>query len=257
MWTGGTDLGPVNNPDAHPTRVRFHSKKENIGFHAQPHTGSVSVTNWEERFVGAPRARRRNLFAHGLDYRPLLLGFLTIGSRDLPIQGTIVHRHSSGEFFGYTVGADDQHVFLNQLRFRPGSSAGSTQSTSISYTIWVAAYGAKSDNTVRRPPFFNGCIITDEYVKAGYFDTEQFRYPFQASGGAIPFIRGRSISLGVGYCGTSASEPYRLEASGLGWRYSVDGYVSQRNATAVSTTVTGNLPGNNASFNASVVKLSI
>jgi hypothetical protein len=254
VWTGGTDLDPVDDPDSHADRIRFHSKKDNLGFHATPHTGTVDVTNWSDSYTSAPRARKKNLFAHGLSYRPLLLGYLTIGSYKLPIQGSIIHRHSTGMWFGYTIGADDTYVFLNQLRFLRSSPAA--VSTTVGYSIWTSVYGAKSDNSVRRPTYFNGLEITDEHVKAGYFDT-QYRYPFKDVGGNIPFVRGRSISLGVGYCGTGASSPDIIDVSGLGFRYSVDGYVAKRNATPVSTTITGNLPGNDASFNADVVNLGL
>lgn len=257
IWKGATDLGPFTNPSAHGDRLRFHSRQENMGYWPTPVSGSADVSNWPEG-IGADRSRRINLFTHSLSYRPTLKGFVTIDSKRLPIQGSIVHRHSSGVWFSYTIGVDDTYVYLTQLRFL--RTNGTPAATTISYTIWLSAYGMAPGGGVRRPPYFNGVDINAgaafPYVKAGYFDTSAYVYPYQKAAGEIPCIRGASMSIGIGYTGGAGSAPNIVDASGLGWRYAVNGYVAQRNATAVSTTGTGVLPGNNASFVADLVEVS-
>lgn len=172
----------------------------------------------------------------------------------------MLHRHTFTVpiFFGYTVGADDTYVYLNQLRLWEASPA--VTSASISYTIWLGNYGVTGSATLRQPPYFDGVDInaggSESYVKSGYFDT-QYRYPYRDSSGTIPFVRGPSMSMGVGYTGDNASLPVNPDCSGIGWRYSANGYVLQRNATAVNTSLSGRLPGNNASFNATIVRLSL
>jgi hypothetical protein len=256
VWTGGTDTDPVDDPDSHADRLRFHSLKENLGFIHPPFTGTVNVGNWPASGSGADRALRRNLFEHGLGYRPLLLGYLTINGNNLPIQGTIVHRQTSGGgqwWYGYTIGSDSTHVYLNQLRFIWHLSGGPTN-PSISYTIWCSSYGANTtDDGVHRPPYFNGVESTSNLAKAGHFSTD-YRYPYEDPSG-FPLITGPSISLGVG--STYNQAPYPVDASGLGWRYSVDGYVAQRNATPVSTSITGFLPGNDSAYNAPFVRIKL
>lgn len=257
IWKGAEDLGPVTNPESHADQLRFHSRGENMGFWRTLYTGSVNVSNWIEAYLAAPRSRRINLFAHGMSYRPALLGYLTINGYQLPIQGSVVHRHPSGLFFSYTVGVDDTYVYLTQLRFNRSANAAAT--VSIGYSIWLSVYGMEAGGGVRRPPYFNGVDINGgaavPYVKAGYFDTA-YAYPYKQSGG-IPLMRGPSMSIDIGYCGGAGSSPVVVEASGLGWRYAVNGYVSQRNATPVSTSSTGYLPGNNAAFNAEIVEVGL
>lgn len=250
VWTGGTDLGPVLDPDSYPTRTRFNSRQENLGFIATPRTGSVSIAGWPS---DDPPVVRRTMFAHGLGYRPFLMGYLTIGGRQLPINGSILHTTSSSDprvNFSYTVGADNTNVFLNIMRFTTGTPSGLP--SSLAYTIYLSVYGVTSGGALRRPPYFDGVDINDgvatPYVKAGYFDST-YRYPYRNTSGPLSIPNGRTISTGIGW----NNVPGGGEGSvALGWRYSVLGHIVQRNCTAVM-----DAPGNNASFNASVTRLAL
>lgn len=248
VWTGATDLGPVFNPESHPTRVRFSSIQENIGFYKTTRTGSVAGSAWPK---DDPPSKKITLFAHGLGYRPFLLGYFVYGGRNLPIQGSLLIKFSNQYFFSYTIGADATNVYMNIMR----SIAVNFSSTpTVGYAINLCGYGVTSGGGLRRPPYFNGVDINagaaSPYVKAGYFDTATFRYPYRVSSGGIPIPNKRTMSAGVGCTGSGGTGPMAL-----GFRYSVAGHVAQRNATRGTDLLIAT--GNDASFNAAVTRLAI
>ena len=88
--------------------------------------------------------------------------------------------------------------------------------------------------------------MTPSQIKAGYFNTD-YGYPYQwTGGGEIRMPTERTIAAGIG---RTAPNNY----IGLGYRYSVKGHVVQRNASSASATLTGN----DASFNATTLRLAI
>lgn len=249
VWTGGTDLGPVTNPASFTTRVRFHSRQQNAGFHPE-RTGSVSIANWAAGTGELPNVKR-TMFAHGLGYRPLLIGYLNIGGTPQPINGSVFHHAFNDQptFFSYTVGADNTNVYLNIMRTNP-NGVGSLPST-ISYAIRCSTYGLTSGGALRRPAYFNGVDINDgaaePYVKAGYFDT-QYRYPYRNNSSNYKIPRGRTMSTGIGFNQLSGG----TGTVALGWRYSVNGRVFSRNTTNIGSPAVGN----STSFNATLVGVS-
>jgi hypothetical protein len=252
IWKGGTDLGPVFNPGAYPTRVRFNSTLENIGFLRTPRTGSYTNNGWP---TTDPDSKKVTLFAHGQSYRPFLFGRLRVAGVDLPINGSIFHHYSGMGFFSYTIGADATHVYLNIMR--SNKFGVGPVSPTITYEIYLSVYGVNANGTLRRPPYFNGVDTNagaaTPYVKAGYFSTE-YRYPYRDSAGVFSVPNERTISAGIGWTGGSALG-YQ-EAVGLGYRYSVRGHVVQRNATNIASFVAGAV-GNDASANFAVTRMSI
>lgn len=254
VWTGGTDLGPVTNPDAHPTRTRFNSRQENLGFIATPRTGSVSIAGWASDSLPVVK---RAMFAHGLGYRPFLMGYLTIGGRQLPIHGSILHTTSSSDprvNFSYTVGVDNTNVFLNIMRFTTGTPSGLP--SSLNYTIYMSVYGVTSGGDLRRPPYFDGVDANaggpNSYVRAGYFDSN-YRYPYRNSSGPLALPNGRTISTGIGWNNLPSGSGGSVA---LGWRYSVLGHVVQRNVDNIGSLISG-ATGNSASFNASTTRIGL
>lgn len=252
VWTGGTDLGPVDSPASYPSRVRLNSTQDLIGFYPTARTGTVYGTEW---LATENNARKITLFAHGLDYRPFLFGHVTVGGINLPIQGSIFQAGGTQWFWSYTIGVDATSVYLNILR----SASAYGVAPAISYTLYLANYGVNANGSLRRPPYFNGVDanagVSPSYLKAGYIDTA-YRYPYRDASGATPIANSRTISAGVGWTGTGSgnSSNFTRNSIGLGWRYSVQGHVVWRNA--LSSTVSGAV-GNNTSFNASVTRLSI
>ena len=154
IWTGATDLGPVFDPGAHPTRTRFNSKNENIGFLPTPQTGSYTNNGWP---VTDPDSRKVTLFAHGLSYRPFLFGRLRVAGKDVPICGSVFHHYAGMGFFSYTIGADATNVYLNMMR--SNKFGVGPVSPTISYEIYLSVYGVNADASLRRPPYFNGVDI--------------------------------------------------------------------------------------------------
>lgn len=252
VWTGGTDLGPVDSPSSYPSRVRLNSTQDLIGVYPTARTGTVYGTEW---LATENNARKITLFTHGLDYRPFLYGHVTVSGINLPVQGSIFVDGGGHWFWSYSIGADSSVVYLNILR----SSSTYGVPPTISYTLYVSNYGVNANGSLRRPPYFNGVDVhagvSPSYLRAGYVDTA-FRYPYRDATGLTPIANGRTISAGIGWTGTGAgnSGGFSRNSIGLGWRYSVQGHVVRRNA--VSSTVSGAV-GNNTSFNASVTRLSI
>lgn len=247
VWTGGTDLGPVFNPGAHPTRTRFNSQQENIGFVKTARTGSVAGASWLRT---DPDSKKITLFAHGLGYRPFLTGHFTYGGRNLPIQGSLLIKFSNQYFFSYTIGADATNVYMNIMR---SVASNFTNTPTVAYTIYLCVYGVTSGGALRRPPYFNGVDINagaaTPYVKAGYFDTA-YRYPWRVSSGGIPIPNKRTMSSGIGCTGSGVTGPMAL-----GWRYSVAGHIVQRNADPGYKLKTAT--GNDASFTAGITRIAI
>lgn len=261
VWKGGADLGPVDNPADYPTRVRFNSKQPNMGFYPTPFTGTYTNTGWPS---AQPNTRKITLFAHGLPYRPILCGTLTVAGVAQPIQGSVLHAvTASGAtqvHYSYTIGADATNVYLNILRTRPHSSGSAVPSSpTISYEIWLSVYGVNSDGSIRRPAYFNGVDgfsgNVPPYLKAGEFDTA-YRYPYREPSGSIIVPNGATMSVGVGWNGLGYGGPDDIEAVGLGWRYSVLGRTVQRNAGSITGFVSG-ASGNSSSFVASVTRMSM
>lgn len=252
VWKGGTDLGPVENPGAHPTRTRFHSKQENIGFYPTPHTGTYTNTTWP---TGEVNSRKITLFAHGLSYRPFLAGSLTVAGTELPINGSIPHQMSTVGFRAYTIGADATNVYLNILRsYRQAS--GIPPSPTISYKIYLSVYGVNANGSIHRPTFFNGVDAnagaSPSYIRAGYFDT-RLRYPYKDASGVLAVPDGRTMSTGIGWVSGSGFNG----VVALGYRYSVLGLVQQRNASSLAPLGASVFLGNSSSFNASVTRISL
>lgn len=247
VWTGGTDLGPMLSPGAHPSRVRFNSRQENIGFLRTVRKGSVAGASWPKTDSGS---KKITLFAHGLSYRPFLLGYFTYGGRNLPIQGSLLIDYSNQYFFSYTIGADATNVYMNIMR---SVAANLTVTPTVAYTIYLCVYGVTSSGALRRPAYFNGVDINagaaTPYVKAGYFDTA-YLYPYRVTSGGIPIPNKRTMSSGIGCTDTDGTGPMAF-----GWRYSVNGHVAARNATPGIKLKTAT--GNDASFNASITRLAI
>lgn len=251
VWKGGTDLGPVDNPAAHPTRVRFNSKQENIGFHPTPFTGTYTITSWSG---GEGGSRKVTLFAHGLPYRPFLFGSITVNGNTLPINGGALQLASgTANFCQHTIGADDTNVYLNIMRFFRISNIPANP---VGYEIYLSVYGVNADGSLHRPPYFNGVDVNagdaEPYTKAGYFDT-RLRYPYRDGSGPFGIPDGRTMSTRLGWVQWGGGSQGVV---GLGWRYSVLGYVAQRNCTSLSGGGSY-LTGNNPSFNASVTRVSL
>lgn len=255
VWTGGTDLGPVNSPSSYPTRVRFNSKQENIGFLPTARTGSYTNTVWP---AADPDARKIKLFAHGQSYRPFLAGRIIIGGRSLPINGSVLHYVNSQVFYAYSIGADNTDVYLNILRSLPGLPGALPSPATISYEIFLSVYGVNANGSLRRPSYLNGVDVnaggTPTYVKAGYFDTA-YRYPWKDASGNLSIPDGRTISTGIGWNGGVGTG--QTNAVGLGWRYSVLGHVVQRNAISLAPLGASVFLGNDSGFNASVTRYSL
>lgn len=253
VWTGATDLGPVFNPAAHPTRTRFNSQQENIGFLATPRNGTYTNTVWP---AGA-NSRKITLFAHGQSYRPFLMGWIGIAGRELPINGSVLHFVSGQAFYAYTIGADANNVYLNIMRSSTGGIGAVPSPATISYSISLSVYGVNANGTIRRPPYFNGVDVdagaATPRLRAGYFDTT-YRYPYRNAAGLIAAPNGATISAGIGWTGSVGVG--QSESVGLGWRYSVLGHTVQRNAASLVPTIPGAV-GNNAAFVASVTRMSL
>jgi hypothetical protein len=219
VWTGNPDVGPLLSPASYPTRVKFNSALDNLGFVGTPKTGRVTVV---------PGARKTTLFAHRLGYRPLLMGTLTVAGKAVPINGSVPLR--LGKFWHIlTIGADATNVYLN-VTYSGNDSVNepaSATSSAVSYSIYLSTYGVTSAGALRRPPYFNGVDInagaSTPYIKAGYFSTE-WRYVRRLTSGAIKIPRGRTMVFAVG--GRPGSGGF-IKNMAVGFRYAVNGYVAE------------------------------
>lgn len=232
VWTG-TDDAPWTAPLANLSRVKIHSDLDNAGI-VSTRTGTISDTS-----VNLQLTPKRTLFAHGLSYAPLILGFVTVGGINVPINQGVLVPCGAGQF-SLTFGVDQTNVMANFMILNQGIAT-----LSIPYTIFVFDVGVNAAGAFVRPPKINGIdhnVVSGE-TRFGYQSSKK-RYLHKLSTGRVALPRGRTISTGVGAVSAGSA--------GVGFRQSINGHINQRNATAFSI-----FTGNNAAFNAVSDKVDI
>lgn len=233
VYTGADDA-PWSNPYGNISRIKIHSDMDSAGI-IDIKTGSVAVEN----INGAS-----TLFTHNLGYSPMLLGFWTIDGVNVPINMTLIVSSGYDSSKGITIGCDATNVIINSLPLGPYYGA---VSKTISYTIYVFDVGVSPAGAFVRPVKASGIKIGSASVGTliGYISSKK-RYLYKLASGVLPLPRGRTIFPGVGKRTTSP------QYAGVGFRQSINGYVVNRNVTAV-----GALLGNDGTSNATINKLSI
>jgi hypothetical protein len=211
VWIG-TDDAPWSAPLSNINRIKIHSDLDNAG------VISVRTGTFTDSSTNIQLAPKRTLFAHGLSYVPMLLGFVSVGSVNVPINQGVVIPYGTGSF-SMTIGADATNVMVNFIKLVSGGVAN----VSIPYTIFVFDVGVNSSGAFVRPTKINGLdhnVVSGE-TRFGYMSSKK-RYIHKVATGRLALPRGRTISTGIG----AVSDGH----AGLGFRQSINGRVSQRHA---------------------------
>lgn len=232
VWTDGNDA-PWSNPTGNANRVKIHSDLDNAGVILPIRTGTLPNVGTNSDSL--------NLFAHGQSYAPLILGFLTIGGKAVPINQGVLVPVGSGGVKSVTFGVNQTHVVMNIISFIVGSG---TSAPTITYQILVFDVGVNANGTFRRPAKYPGVIFENGVFRCGYISSDR-RYLHKISSGQIPLPNGRTISTGVG-------RTPGANTVGIGFRQSINGHIVQRNATGF-----GPFAANNSTFNAATTKVAI
>lgn len=239
VYTGSSDA-PLTAPMSNLSSLKWHSDLEYAGV-VTTLTGTVDlqITAWPgftSLFPGTTLSR--TLVAHGMSYRPLLLGKITIGSTVYTLHGDIVYTYSSGQTIMLSIQSDATNISLESTVLL---NVGSVPSITASYEIYVFNVGLDASNNFVRPALNSGFDATTTRMVCGRFDTN-YTYPKVNASSPVKIVRGRSIDVAVGAPNYGASN-YRA----VGFRYSVGG-VTNTNWTST---------GNNSSFNATVSGVSV
>jgi len=198
----------------------------------------------------APYKYRRTLFAHGLSYTPIVIGYLTVDGHNLPLAGDSYFNIPSGSDQGYhvfNVYADATNVYLyteiNGGNFRPSSGPV------YNYTVYVCNMGLDGSGNLVRPPLNSGFEASGSRLRCGRFDTN-YGYFYKDTSGAVPIYRGRSLSIDIGRYPSSST------THALGYVFNVNGYnLTSKRTLSTTDDIGWNWPGTDSSA-ASLQKMS-
>lgn len=231
VWTGESEA-PWSNPTGNLDKIKLHSDLDNAGI-VSTRTGTIQAFN----FASA----KTNLFAHGLSYAPLILGFVTISGRRVPInQSILIQGTSANQNMALSFGSDQAYVFCNRIRLAIGVGVATVN---VPYEIYVFDVGVTSGGAFRRPTFYAGISFdAGGETLIGRMSSRR-RYLHKISSGRLALPRGKTIDAKIG----------RIDSTmGVGVRQSINGYVCQRLSTAQA-----GQPGNAATFTAATNAVDI
>lgn len=231
IYTNGDDA-PFTAPLSNLSRVRIHSDLDYIGV-VQEYTGTFSFG------IGALTADPDltgmfygTIATHGLGYAPLLIGYLVIGSQNVPISMMDTNYQP-----GVTILADTTKIFL--------SAPNNAVAHSYTYKFWTTNWGLDTGGALRVADSFAGVEITATRVRAGQYDTDA-SYIYADGAGDMPILTGRSASIGLGK--EASTDTIALEIyKGIG---------SFAFSYGTSRTAFGGYPEANSSFTAGHVLVS-
>jgi hypothetical protein len=127
----GADNGPLENPHAHASRIRFHSD----WWMPSVYKRNVSVT-LPGMTVNTSRAAVTNLFAHGRSGTPVVTGFATVAGINVPLAGSVnVQQNGSGVMRLITLGADAGYVTITERSLC--AKAGDWPAVTVAITVFV------------------------------------------------------------------------------------------------------------------------
>lgn len=218
------DDAPFTAPLSNLSRVEFHSDLDYVRVNSVQ-TGTLNLPS---RAKGFPVTARHNLFAHGLGYQPMVMGYAELDSTyTLSLLGSVI-LYGSNDFFtvgsnpgadgwfrSVQLGADTTYVYLHEYSLLPrsGTTRPDFPAQTLDWTVMVTSRNMDSstgnDNTASHPS--NLYISPSRVVFGrGKFDTDYRHIKKSASG------------FGV-YIDTSVSL-YRIGVA-IGLAMNADGYV--------------------------------
>lgn len=183
IYTNGDD-SPFTSPLSNLSRVRIHSDLDYIGV-VQEYSGTFSFssgslttdTDLTGRFYGT-------IATHGLGYSPLIIGYVVLGSQNVPLPMLDVNYSP-----GFEILADTSKIFL--------STNNNTISYSYTYKVWATNWGIESGGSFKVADNYAGVEITPTRVRAAQYDTNA-NYIYADGAGTMPILTGRSASIGLG-----------------------------------------------------------
>lgn len=237
VYTGGVSDSKLLNPLANLPSIKWHSDLEYIAA-VKTLTASVDLS-----IATFGASLEKALVAHGMPYRPLVLGHITIDGKTVPIQGDFLVAMSAGDVCAYNVYADATHV---RIRCEPCQFSTSPRTVVATVVMHICNVGVSSSGSiVRYAPRYAGLDVTRDRLRAGYFDTNNKHFSV-SSGGLVMFYKGRSLEIGLGY---SLQHNYVY----LGFTHNVAGY-SCTFASAVAGVEGGFFSGTSTTYQPTIVR---
>lgn len=193
------DDDPFTDPLNHVDRIEFHSELDYLAV-SSVQTGTLSLPSVS---IGPlPYSTQHNLFAHGLGYQPLVLGYLEgFAGFNVPLMGTTILYGAADTFPNGSVGgddgwmrsvqlgADDTYVYLHEYVIPGVIGVGRTiAAATLDWRVFVTTrnldLNSGNDNTASHP---SNLYISPTRVVFGQgkFDTDRRHLKKSASGFAV------------------------------------------------------------------------
>lgn len=199
------DDAPFTAPLSNISRVEFHSDLDYLA--VQPISGNYVTTGTlllPPRSGTTPSTTTHNLFAHGLGYQPLVLGYIQFEGYNTPLLGTTpIYAGSDWPSFGaillrtLQLGADATNVFVHEYVMRIDTAAVTMPAVSLPWSVMVTTRNLDSttgnNNTVSHG---SNLYISPTRVVFGQgkFDTNN-RHIKKVSSGGFPVTIGKTIEV--------------------------------------------------------------
>lgn len=190
VYEGATSDGKLLNPLDNLPSIKWHSDLEYVGaVKTLRPTFNLDVRTWPGG------AYDRALVAHGMSYRPLLLGSVAFGGHVVPAQGDFLVTMAGGTACSYNFYADATNI---RVRAEPLQFTTFFKSIPCTATLHVCDVGMTANGNPVRKTRLTGIDISPDRFRAGYFDTNDQHFIASGSGNVV-FYRGRSMDVGLGY----------------------------------------------------------